>query len=392
MAEGEPSHSFVIRLEKGMSSEFNEIRPYRDEELPEVMRRMADHPWILNGISQLSFKRLPKIFKPVLRGMMKRRIKKKLTSLKSVEDFQREIIVKEVLDRIISKTMTSITSTGLENLSKDKSYVFISNHRDITLDSAFLNYFLYQNDYIVSEIAFGDNLLINDLVSDLIRVNRAFIVKRNLPIREQIKASIELSAYIWDTIQSNRSIWIAQREGRAKDGNDVTNPAIIKMLYLSNRKSGISFNEFIKRCRIVPVSISYEFDPCDRMKAWELYRKNVKGGHEKGKFEDLNSMYAGITGKKGRVHYDFGTPLDGEFENEKSVADAIDFQIHNTYKMWPSNYIGYDHSHNSKKYSQYYTPEEEEILTKRLRRLPPEVRKIAYESYGRPLVNREKDT
>ena len=374
-----------------MSDDFKEIRPYRDEEIPEIMRRMADHPWILNGVSQLAFKRLPKIVSPILKAVLKHRVKRKLTSIKTIDEFQQEIIVKEVLQRIKSKTLTDLTCSGLEHVDKDKSYVYISNHRDITLDSAFMNFLLYENDHKISEIAFGDNLLVNDLVSDLIRVNRAFIVKRNLPIREQIKASIELSAYIWDTIKNNRSVWIAQREGRAKDGDDRTNPAVLKMMYLSQRKSGMSFSEFINECHIIPVALNYEFDPCDRMKAWELYRKNVKGGHEKGRFEDLASMYAGITGFKGRLHYSFNAPLSGEFENEKAAAEAIDKAIHTSYKMWPSNYIGYDHYHNSKKYTQYYTPEEEEFLSKRLRRLPPDVRHLAYRAYGRPLENMEKD-
>ncbi|MBN2508708.1 MAG: 1-acyl-sn-glycerol-3-phosphate acyltransferase [Spirochaetales bacterium] len=374
-----------------MNDVFKEIRPYRDEEIPEIMRRMADHPWILNGISQLSFKRLPRFMGPVLKTILRYRVKRKLTSIRTVEEFQRDIIVKEVLERIKAKTLTGLSCSGLENIEHNSAYVYISNHRDITLDSAFLNYFLYEKGFGISEIAFGDNLLINDLVSDLIRVNRAFIVKRNLPIREQIKASIELSAYIWDTLQHKRSIWIAQREGRAKDGDDRTNPAILKMMYLSQRKSGVSFSDFINTCRIVPVSISYEFDPCDRMKAWELYRKEVKGGHQKGRFEDLVSMYAGITGFKGRLHYSFCKPLSGVFDNEKAAAEALDKAVHTSYRLWPSNYIGYDHYHGTGKYAGQYTKEDEDFFIRRFRRLPEAVRRIAYRCYGRPVENMEED-
>ena len=373
-----------------MADVYQDIRPYRDEEVHEIMLRMANHPWILNGISRMAFRRLPVCCRPLLQPLAKRKIRRRLGSIASVEEFQRDIIVKEVLERVKDRTITSLSSSGLEELDKDEAYIYISNHRDIALDPAFLNYFLFEYDFCITEIAFGDNLMVDELVSDLIRVNRAFIVRRNLPLREQLKASIKLSAYIWETIQNKRSIWIAQREGRAKDGDDRTNPAVIKMLYLSNRKSDLSFSEFIRRCKIVPVAISYEFDPCDRMKAWELYRKQVKGGHTKGKFEDLASIYAGITGFKGRLHYSFNQPLTGEYNNEKEVADAIDAVIHHSYKQWPTNYIGYDHFNNSKKYAHLYTDDEEEKLITRLRRLPPDVRRIAYGCYGKPVENSEE--
>jgi len=232
------------------------------------------------------------------------------------------------------------------------------------------------------EIAIGDNLLMNQFVEDLIRINRSFIVRRNLPPREQIGASLKLSRYINHTMNEGNSIWIAQREGRAKDGKDITNPAILKMIYLSERKSGKNFSEYINDLNVVPVSINYELDPLDNLKAWELYRKSTRGEHNKRKYEDLISMYFGIKGMKGRVHLNFGEPLRGEFLSDKAAADAIDSFICYNYKIWPTNYIAFDALNENERFREKYTDDERESFLRRFRHLPSAVRKIGLKTYA----------
>ncbi|WP_319477533.1 acyltransferase [Marispirochaeta aestuarii] len=371
------------------ADEFKDIRPYRDDEIREVLLRIARHPWIAELVRRYRFPYISKRLFPLVRPLVSWGLSSKVKQVRSVDQFQREFIVKLVLDTIRRKSTDGISADGLDALNRDTSYLFMSNHRDITLDPAYINYFLALHDLNITEIAFGDNLMINDLVADLIRVNRSFIVHRGLSPRDQLASSIRLSRYIDSRIQEGQSIWIAQREGRAKDGDDRTNPAVIKMLYLAHRKSDVDYTEMVRRYCIVPVAVSYEFDPCDRMKAWEIYRKENKGTHSKGKFEDLASMYAGIQGYKGRIHYQYCDPLTGEYSSEKEVAEAIDRAIHRGYRLWPNNYIGYDLLHGGSKYLDRYSQEELETFNTRFRRLPPQVRTKAWAAYAKPVENRE---
>jgi hypothetical protein len=377
-------------------SDFDDIRPYQDEEVREVLRRLGKHPTLPAQLKNAVWPKVPKFLDPLASLIFKIGIKRILSKVKTVEDFQKKIIVPQVLDRIVHKTSKALEFSGmLEELSEEHmndGFLFISNHRDITLDPALLNYILYLNGFKPSEIAFGDNLMMNDVVSDLIRINRSFIVKRGLGIRDQIQASIQLANYIWFSRSKDNSVWIAQREGRAKDGNDQTNVAVLKMINLSQRKlkDGKPFHEFINSLKIVPVSISYEFDPCDRMKAWEMYRKEHRGGHQKGKNEDLASIVAGIKGQKGRIHYHFGKVLNGNFKNEKEVAEAIDISIHTGYKLWPNNYIAYDTVNETLKYADQYTEDQKQDFLARFNRLSPPVRKLAYIQYAYPVKNLER--
>ena len=369
--------------------EFKDIRPYNDDEIHEVLRRIARHPWIAEMVRRTAFPAWPKPLFPLVRPLVRWKLVSYLGKMESVDEFQRKVIVDKVLDTIRTKSTDGMSSGGLEGLDTESSYLFMSNHRDITLDPAYINYFLAQHEMKIAEIAFGDNLLINDLVSDLIRVNRSFIVHRGLPLRQQLASSIKLSKYIDSRLQAGQSVWIAQREGRAKDGDDRTNAAVIKMLYLTHRKSGVDYTEMVKRYQIVPVAISYEFDPCDRMKAWEMHRKEQLGGHSKGKYEDLASMYAGIKGYKGRIHYQFCEPLNGEYASDRDVAEAVDRAIHRGFRLWPNNYIAYDQKHSSAAYAAEYSEAEVATFDARLRRLPPAVRERAVAAYARPVENRE---
>ena len=369
--------------------DYKDIRPYNDDELQEVLKRIVRHPWALELVRRSKFPKMNKFTFRLIRPFISMYLANRSREIKTVDQFQRQVIVQLVLDKIRTSSTDGISADGLENLSVDDGYLFISNHRDITLDPAYINFFLANAGLSITEIAFGDNLLMNDLVSDLIRVNKSFIVHRGLPPREQLKSSIRLSHYIKSRIYSGQSIWIAQREGRAKDGNDRTNPAVLKMLYLCHRKTEVDYTEMARRYKIIPVSVSYEFDPCDRMKAWELYRTEHKGGHAKGRYEDLASMNAGIKGYKGRVHYHYGKPLSGTFASEKDMAVALDQAIHRGYKLYPNNYIAYDILHGTEKYLTNYTPEQKSRFEARFRRLPEKVREYAWTAYARPVINRE---
>jgi glycerol-3-phosphate O-acyltransferase len=256
------------------------------------------------------------------------------------------------------------------------------------LDPALLNYVLAKNGFPIAQIAFGDNLLVNDVVGDLIRLNRSFIVKRNLPPRQQFEESLRLSRYIQHVLEKGESVWIAQRSGRSKDGIDTTNPAVLKMLHFAKRKEKMSFADFVNSVNIVPVSISYEYDPCDRIKAWEVYRKRTRGTHNKRRYEDLVSMLAGLKGFKGRVHYRFSEPIRGNFADEKELAHEIDTRIQAGYNLWATNFIAYDVVHHTDLFEQSYSQFEKQRFFLRFRRLTDKVKQVLLESYANPVVNK----
>lgn len=372
-----------------MDDKFLEIRSLYDSEVPAIKRKIVSNPWLVENIRKLTFKNMWNGLNPVLNLIIRNYLRIKLSSIKSVKDFQQKVSVRAV--KIIEKrTINALTHSGMDNLKKGEGYLFISNHRDITLDPSLLNYMLDTQGHEMAEIAFGDNLLMNDFIGDMIRVNRAFIVKRNLPIREQLKASQLLSEYICTKLKENRSVWIAQKEGRAKDGNDLTNPAVLKMLYLHYRRQKRSFNEYIKNIKLVPVSLSYEFDPCDRVKGWEMHRKKTRGEHIKRRYEDLISILAGIKRPKGRIHCSFGDVIQGDFANEKELATALDRAIIRGYKLWPSNYIAADILNGDQKYREFYTDSDLNNFTQRFANMPEYVREMIYCSYAQPVKNAEK--
>jgi glycerol-3-phosphate O-acyltransferase len=225
----------------------------------------------------------------------------------------------------------------LENLSRDKPCLFISNHRDIAMDPAFVNYMLYHAGFETVDIAIGDNLLKRPFVTDLMRLNKSFIVHRSLKGRELLKSSKQLSEYIHHCIETNRSAWIAQREGRAKDGVDRTDTALLKMLSLAKRELGLQ--ESLNFLQIVPVAISYEFDPCDTLKADELYQKAELGSYQKDEQSDIHSIVTGMIGFKGHVHVSFGVPVQLSSDAAEAAAAQIDAQIIHNYLLQPTNFL-----------------------------------------------------
>lgn len=250
------------------------------------------------------------------------------------------------------------------------------------MDPAFVNWVRYQYGMDTVRIAIGDNLLSKPYVSDIMRLNKSFIVNRSATGREMMKALTQLSSYIDHSIQSGHSIWLAQREGRAKDGNDTTDPAILKMLYMAHRKAR-SFPEHVKRLNIVPVSISYEYDPCDSLKANELYAKEVEGNYEKSKFEDIESIVKGITGHKGHVHVAFGDPIDGDFDTPEALAQEIDRQIISNYYLHPSNLLAAGEEVD-------VTDEARKGLDERLSNTVCGAEDILRKMYANPVLNQRK--
>jgi 1-acyl-sn-glycerol-3-phosphate acyltransferase len=271
-----------------------------------------------------------------------------------------------MIRRIINKTSGGLTCTGVEKLDKKKPYLFISNHRDIVLDPAFLNLLIFDNGMNTTQVAVGDNLLLYDWIEHALKLNRAFVVKRNLPPRELMKASKKVSHYIRKSIvEDNISVWIAQREGRTKDGNDKTQASMLKMLNLSNKKD---INEGFNELNIVPVSISYEIEPCGLAKLKEVIKKEHYGQMKTSK-DDLKSMSMGMFNPKDRMRFAFGEPLKVDFNGTKTkaeqnkqieeLAEQIDKQIYKNFKLWPNNYIAYDMLMQEHRFKDKYTGEEE---------------------------------
>lgn len=339
-----------------VSNEFDEIRPYNNEEVPEIMTRLLNDSVFARVLLRL-----------FIDDAKVQEIREAMLQTRDVESFQKRFMV-PFLENIIDTSTRGVTVGGLEHLNKDQSYLFISNHRDIVLDSALLNVEMYKFGYNSTAIAMGSNLLIYQWIEDLSRVNRSFIVKRNIPVRQMIESSQLLSAYIRQTLTNNgNSIWIAQREGRSKDGLDQTSSALLKMLNMSNKRK---FVRGFQELSIVPMAISYEIEPCGNEKVAELLKRQSDPDFQKSERDDLLSMASGLKNQKGRIQIQFSAPInkaalkglskEGNINDRlKRLADYIDKQIYTNYKLYPNNYIAYDLYYNCNKYIDQYTIEEQ---------------------------------
>jgi len=375
------------------SSDFDEIRPYRDEEVPEIMDRLLIDP-VFDRVLKNLFMDESKIHE----------VRQAMERTKDVKSFQLTFMV-PFLENIIKSSISALTVGGLELLENDKSYLFISNHRDIVLDSALLNVEIYKNGFKPTEIAIGSNLLVYPWIEDVSRVNRSFIVKRNIPVRQMLTSSHLLSAYIRQTVTTNgNSIWIAQREGRSKDGLDQTSQALLKMLNMSNKGK---FVKGFKELSIVPMAISYEIEPCGNEKVAELLKRQADPDFRKTEKDDLLSMVSGLKNQKGRVHIQFGAPFDkvtlkslskeGNINDRlKRFADYIDYQIYQNYRLYPNNFIAYDLYNNCNTYIDKYTVDEQKSfieLTHQRLKLVDEDREEAMElwlkMYATPVLSFE---
>jgi hypothetical protein len=323
---------------------FIDIRPYYDNEVRAVLDRILSNDECISAVSKLRFPKMSGMFPWIFNPLVSIFLSRQLGKVNTVDGFQN--VVEHYMSHMIKSTTSSFTVSGLDTLAPSQPFLYMSNHRDISLDPAFVNYALYHNGHSTVRIAIGDNLLTKDYVSDLMRLNKSFIVNRSAKGPRQILAAYrKLSAYIrFSIVDEEHPVWMAQREGRAKDGIDRTEPAIIKMLCMSQSK-GQSLSEAVRELRIVPTAISYEYDPCDVAKAKELYHKAKDGAYEKGEQEDIESIATGIAGAKGAIDVNFGSVLDGEYENADAVATAMDDQIIKNYILHPSNFFAYEMLH-----------------------------------------------
>ena len=337
------------------SFDFENIRSCNDEEFNPIIRRITSEP-VFHNVLNYFFPDRPND-----------EIITEINKFTSTGEYQKKFIIK-VIQSALKQTSDGLTYSGFENIDPNKAYLFIANHREITLDSAVLQLLLFENNHNIPEISFGSNLLMSELIINAFRVNRTFMVIRGGTKREMLNNSKQLSAYIRHSIiQRNTSIWIAQRNGRAKDGNDKTEPGLLKMLNMSGSKT---FSENFAELNIVPVSISYEYEPCDVMKVKELLAsKNSE--YKKSPDEDLHSVIKGITQQKGRIHLSIGEPvydvlneIEDSTNNNKfaKLREIIDMQISGNYKLWKTNYIAYDLLNKDNKYTNYYSTDEKEAF------------------------------
>jgi len=332
---------------------FDDIRPYTDKEVREKIRLMLKDP-VFDEVLMHMFKVRPKV----------QMVKLQLRTMRKIKQLQGTFIY-DMLRMIINKTSNGLTSTGIEKLDKKKPYLFISNHRDIVLDAALLNYLIFEKGMNTTQVAIGNNLLLYQWIEHAVKLNRAFVIKRNLTPRELMESSKKVSQYIRKSItEDNLSVWIAQREGRTKDGFDKTQVSVLKMLNMSNQKS---FNEGFNELNVVPVSISYEIEPCGLAKMKELIKKQHYGQMKTSK-DDLKSMSMGMFNPKGRMRFSFGEEIKVDFAEAKTkeqqnklaqkLAEYIDHQIYSNYKLWPNNYVAYDLLTQEDRFRHKYTDEE----------------------------------
>jgi hypothetical protein len=322
-----------------MMGEFDAIRPYDDAEVSAVLERLLSDREFLAILTRFRFPRLASTLGWALQPVIARKLRRQFVGINSVATLQDKI--ESYVDHTIERATDGVTYTGVEQFKSGSAYLFLANHRDIVMDPAFVNYAVYHAGLPTPRIAIGDNLLQKPFVSDLMRLNKSFIVHRSITGRKEKMAAYQLlSAYINHSIRNDcQSIWIAQAEGRAKDGDDRTESAILKMFHMSRKEE--PFAEVIRSLNLTPVSISYEYDPCDHAKARELYIRATTGSYIKAPGEDDVSIALGITGYKGRVHVNFAPPITELFEDTKALAVEMDRQILGGYRLFPVHYLAY---------------------------------------------------
>ena len=376
-------------------NEFVDIAPFNDEEASAALARIANHPNV-PWISKFIFPDKPET---LLRDILK--------NIHSVDQFQ-DVVMSQAIEWVISNTVRNFSYDGVSKIQDtNKRYLFISNHRDIILDPAFMQIILHRNQLPCTQIAVGDNLLTHKTVELLIRSNRMIKVIRGISARELYLSSQLLSTDIRETITSGQSsVWIAQRQGRTKDGLDITEQGLLKMFDMSGTKD---FVQNFMELNLVPLSISYEYEPCDVLKARELLITRSQKKYVKGEFEDLQSIMQGIRQPKGNVHINIGDPLTEEEIREASYCDkndryqqirhAVDRRVISGYQLWKTNYMAFDLVNGGGKFASEYTPEELEAfkayIEKQLGTVEPELdrdalRDILLHIYSNPVLSKEK--
>jgi 1-acyl-sn-glycerol-3-phosphate acyltransferase len=369
-------------------SKFDHIRPFYDTEVNEALHQICDHP-MMKAIMNFTF---PDLDDEVWKEQLKR--------THSIRDFKINFIYPAV-QMVLQKSSNGLTTSGFENLDKHTAYLFISNHRDIILDTSLLNFSLYNHGMMLTTSAIGNNLVKKPFLLALSKLTRNFIVHRGIPVRELLESSKTVSEFIRESLlHENRSVWIAQKEGRTKNGLDATHTGVLKMLAMA--KDGPSEMEYLKKIKIVPVSISYEYDPTDVLKMPELMAKSRAEVYVKSKNEDFITLANGIIGQKKRIHIHVGKVIDTEIDDIlakqpylgkqfPALGKVIDQAILENYKLWPTNYIAHDLFYHNNKYQNYYTPEEKEEFELRMRKGVDMEDRVAVENflamYSNPVNN-----
>ncbi|MFT4817151.1 MAG: 1-acyl-sn-glycerol-3-phosphate acyltransferase [Pseudohongiellaceae bacterium] len=376
---------------------FKEIRPYHDHEIRPVIDRLITDPEFLSSIASFYAPKMSRLFPGVMRMIARKKLQGQVVSVHDVASMQD--VIADYMYKMIEDTTTSLTHSGLEHLDSERSYLFVSNHRDITMDPAFVNYMLYSAGNRTVQIATGDNLLKKPFVSDLMRLNKSFIVLRSLKGRELLQGLTLLSEYMHHCIEQGSHVWIAQREGRAKNGVDKTEGALLKMLAMFQRKQPLS--ESLQKLHIVPVSISYEYDACDVLKAEELHAIETTGFFTKNEKSDIQSIVAGMIGFKGAVHVAFGREMQYESDDPDVIAASIDSQILENYKLRDSNYIAFEllqekgllpeSAAGMKINSPEIKSESREVFLDRLRMVDPKLHRHYLLSYANPVISRSRN-
>ena len=338
-------------------NEYSDICPFSDSEFHEKMEELVKEPGFKHAVTWV----LPDIdFEAFCQGLL---------AIDNKRDFQVNIMY-PFLEMLAKKTTNGISDTGIENIDINKSYTMITNHRDIVLDASFMNLSLLRRNYKTTEVAIGNNLLIYPWIEDLVRLNKSIVVKRDVGMRQALEAAEQLSGYIHFALtQKHESVWIAQRQGRAKDSSDGTQESLIKMLGIAGGKDYI---DNIMEVNLLPVAISYEFDPNDYLKAREFLLKKKFPDFKKTQRDDLFSMETGLLQNKGRVHFSFTPCINDQLEElrglEKTeqvvrICKIIDSNIHCHYRIYPCNYIAYDRRFKTDRFKNEYTEADIESFT-----------------------------
>lgn len=370
---------------------FDSIRPFHDSEINAAIKDVVNHP-MMKALMNFTF---PNVDDQVW--------KDQLLNTHSIKDFQCTFIYKSLM-QVLERSSEGLTTSGFEDLDKNTPYLYISNHRDIILDTSLLNACLMEHNMIMTASAIGDNLVKKSFIYTLSKLNRNFLVQRGLSPRELLQSSKLLSEYIGYLLQEdNRSVWIAQREGRTKDGNDATHQGVLKMLAMGAGQTPIM--DYFKNLKIVPVSISYEYDPTDALKMPQLLAEAKQEIYVKEKNEDFVTLMSGIMGQKKHIHIHLGKVLDFEidqikenFENGnkqiQALAQVIDDSILQSYKLWPTNYIAVDLLNKSDQYKSKYTEAEKQLFERRLEMKIDVNNSTEYEGflamYANPVINKAK--
>jgi 1-acyl-sn-glycerol-3-phosphate acyltransferase len=344
-------------------TKFDSIRPFYDSEVNEALKSLLHHP-MMKAMMDFTFPEIPEST-----------WKEQLSRTHSIRDFQINFVYQSI-QRVLERSSEGLTTSGFEKLETNTSYLFISNHRDIILDTSLLNVSLFDHGLVMTASAIGDNLVQKDFLLKLSKLNRNFLVLRGLSPRELLLSSKLMAEYMYQLLsKENRSVWIAQREGRTKDGKDATHQGVLKMIAMASDEENCM--DFFKKLKIVPVSISYEYDPTDALKMPQLIALSKDEEYIKEKNEDFITLLSGIIGQKKRIHIHVGDILENEYDKIKvendnnnkqiqALAQVIDDSILQSYKLWPTNFIAYDILNNTTTFAHLYDDKERQLFERRL--------------------------